>query len=474
MPLCHRNPRDPPPPNDEVFSLTLNEIHVTHRPQTTKCSFLLWMKSTWPTAPKRRSVLSYSEWNPRDPPPPNDEVFFLTLNEIHVTHRPQTMKCSFLLWMKSTWPTAPKRRSVLSYSEWNPRDPPPPNDEVFFLTLNEIHVTHRPQTMKCSFLLWMKSTWPTAPKRWSVLSYSEWNPRDPPPPNDEVFFLTLNEIHVTHRPQTMKCSFLLWMKSTWPTAPKRRSVLSYSEWNPRDPPPPNDEVFFLTLNEIHDEVFFLTLNEIHVTHRPQTMKCSFLLWMKSTWPTAPKRWSVLSYSEWIVADFPVQNLLFLEMDTTLFSTSNASTFILRCNLIICWALLILPPYYSMARTSSRMNRIQIRTQYFLRILHHWEIGQNIPSKYDPTSNVRYAENVYHSELGSVISDCLVVYGRCCWRAAYTQLGLPSFHPTVRSFSSRLWWCPSTSISVFLPLLCTYITLVLTHSSFLTTWSTTLT
>ena len=359
-------------------------------------------KSTWPTAPKRWSVLSYSEWNPRDPPPPK-----------------RWSVPSYSEWNPRD-PPPPKRWSVLSYSEWNPRDPPPPK-----------------RWSVLSYSEWNPRD-PPPPKRWSVLSYSEWNPRDPPPPNDEVFLLTLNEIHVTHRPQTMKCSFLLWMKSTWPTAPKRRSVLSYSEWNPRDSPPPNDEVFFLTLNEIH------------VTHRPQTMKCSFLLWMKSTWPTALKRWSVLSYSEWIVADFPVQNLLFLEMDTTLFSTLNASTFILSCNLIICWALLILPPYYSMARTSSRMNGILIRTHYFLRILHHWEIGQSIPSKYDKTSNVRYAENVCHSERGSVISDCLVVYGRCCWRVAYTQLGLPSFHPTVRSFSSRPWCCPSTSISVFLP------------------------
>ena len=46
----------------------------------------------------------------------------------------------------------------------------------------------------------------------------------------------------------------------------------------------------------------------------------------------------------------------------------------------------------MARSSCKM--IQIWTQEFFSILHHWEIGQNMPSKYATTSNVCYNENMH--------------------------------------------------------------------------------
>ena len=46
----------------------------------------------------------------------------------------------------------------------------------------------------------------------------------------------------------------------------------------------------------------------------------------------------------------------------------------------------------LARSSFKIIRIWTRNIYF-RILHHCEIGQNMPSKYVMTSNVHYDENI---------------------------------------------------------------------------------
>ena len=48
----------------------------------------------------------------------------------------------------------------------------------------------------------------------------------------------------------------------------------------------------------------------------------------------------------------------------------------------------------MAWFSSKMIRIWT-PEFITRILHHWEIGQNMSSKYAITSNVRYNENMLY-------------------------------------------------------------------------------
>ena len=55
-----------------------------------------------------------------------------------------------------------------------------------------------------------------------------------------------------------------------------------------------------------------------------------------------------------------------------------------------------------ARSFSKMDSI-----IHLTILHHWGMGQNMPSKYATTSNVRYSENM------SVVSDGLVLVAFIC-------------------------------------------------------------
>ena len=45
------------------------------------------------------------------------------------------------------------------------------------------------------------------------------------------------------------------------------------------------------------------------------------------------------------------------------------------------------------RGSVLSDDLDLDSRMYLRILHRWEIGQNMPSKYSTTSNVCYDENM---------------------------------------------------------------------------------